>query len=203
MKKIAVFTLIFALLCCGCALAGKTSAQAFRGTAMEDFSVETTDGGVFTLSEALKTKKAVIISFWATWCGACEEEFSSLQAAFEAYADDAAIIAISIEKTDSAEIMNSYAEAHGLSFLFAGDNALEFRSTYATAGVPVNIAVDRFGNIAFLEAGSATFDESFTLLLERLCADDYTETVIIDGYPEPAGKNGVMDRRENRTCTSE
>ena len=53
------------------------------GTVLPDFSAKTADGGVFTLSEALKDHELVLINLWATWCPPCNMEFPFLQKAYE------------------------------------------------------------------------------------------------------------------------
>jgi len=196
MKKLISALLILSLLSAGSALAAKTRAQAYRGSAMPDFSVQTISGENFTLSEVLKSHKAVIITFWASWCGGCETEFPYIQEAFEACGEDVAFIALSVEKTDDIDVMTAYAEGLNLTLPIASDAETCLGKIYATAGVPVNIAVDRFGNIALLEAGSCPSAESMLMLCERLCADDYAETVIIDGYPEAESTL----RRDNHDC---
>ena len=51
------------------------------GSVMQDFTVTTTEGTTFTLSEVLKEKKAVLINFWYTECSWCVTEFPLMQAA--------------------------------------------------------------------------------------------------------------------------
>ena len=70
---------------------------------MEDFTVETSDGSTFTLSEALKDHDLALINLWATWCPPCEFEFPFLQEAWEKNADKVAVIAVSVEPEDTLE----------------------------------------------------------------------------------------------------
>ena len=60
MLMILVMTLALALLC---AISAGALAEGYtRGVKMEDFTVTLSDGSVFTLSEALKEKKAMLLS---------------------------------------------------------------------------------------------------------------------------------------------
>ena len=104
MKKslISIFMMLGLLL--GFAVcAAEEEAEFPFGQPFEDFTVETIDGGSFTLSEALKDKDLVLINLWATWCGPCRMEFPYMQQAYEQYSDRIAIIALSVEPEDTVE----------------------------------------------------------------------------------------------------
>ena len=98
MKKILMLSLVLALaltLCPGTAW-GEENVD-FLGKPFPDFTVADTEGNPFTLSEALKTHEAVLINFWATWCGPCKAEFPALSQVYAEYSDRVAFIALSIE----------------------------------------------------------------------------------------------------------
>lgn len=201
MKKLLAIVLSLAMLLSASCLAVKTPAQAYLGSAMPDFTVTAANGETVTLSELLLTKKAVIITFWATWCGVCGVEFPYLEQAYEACGDEIAFIALSIEETDTPELIADYAREHGVTFPMASDNETAFADIYANTGVPVTVAVDRFGNIALLEAGRFPSAESVMLLCDMLRGDDYTQTVIITGYPgEPEPDEDFAYRKDVRGC---
>ena len=73
---------------------------------MADFTVETIDGGTFTLSQALQDHELVLVNLWATWCGPCAYEFPFLQTAWEQNQDKVAVIALSVEPDDTQLIKN-------------------------------------------------------------------------------------------------
>ena len=88
------------ILCLGALLARRARPDDHLGETLPDFTVETIDGGTFTLSEALKEKDLVMINLWATWCGPCEREFPYMEEAYELYSDKVEIIALSVEPDD-------------------------------------------------------------------------------------------------------
>lgn len=189
MRKTAVLLLILALLS---ALIG-ASAESALGQPLNDFTVETIDGGAFTLSEALADKDMVLINLWATWCPPCEMEFPYLEEAYEQYSDRVAVIALSIEPTDTPEKLRDYADSHGLTFPVGSDSQTNLFSLFNTGAIPTSFVVDRFGSIALVEAGAQSSVTAFTALFDYFLADDYAETTVLDGFPAPRPVSAADD----------
>lgn len=143
---------------------------------MYDFSVETSDGSTFTLSEVLKEKDFVMINFWATWCSPCKEEFDDIQAAYERYQDNMAIIAIST--SDSMESVINFKASYSprLTFDMATDqNSLYSRFVkYSGGAIPTSIFVDRYGKICNYLTGGGK-EELFKQEFARYTAEDYVQ----------------------------
>ena len=176
----AALALALILALCGCA--GAEQAGLGLGLPLPDFTVQTTDGS-FTLSEALRDHDMVLINFWATWCGYCVLEFPHLQQAWEKYADRVAVIALSVERGDTLDVMRDFARENGLTIPMASDEGPGLGSTFATMSVPVSIVVDRFGNVAFAMTGAMPDAEHFERLFAYFTADEYTESVALDQFP--------------------
>ncbi|MBQ6595641.1 MAG: redoxin domain-containing protein [Clostridia bacterium] len=197
MKKTLAALLVLALCLLLAASAEETSAESFLGRPMPDFTVTTLEGGTFTLSEALRTKRAVLINLWATWCGPCEYEFPYLEQAYEAYADQVAVIALSVEPGDTPEVLKEYAESHGLTFDIGSDTGVGLADLFMVRGIPTTVLVDRFGNVALVEVGSQTSEKPFMNAFGKLTADGYSETEVMDGFPSSlpdvdAGPEGYL-----------
>jgi thiol-disulfide isomerase/thioredoxin len=180
-KKMLALALIAALCAFSCPALSAGSSRL--GKAMPDFTVETVNAGTFSLSEALKEKEAVLINLWATWCGPCEMEFPYLQKAYELYDDVVAVIALSIERSDTSAVLTAYAEEHGLTFPIGSDSTLDLSSAFRVQGIPTSIIVDRFGNVAFIEAGAQPSVSAFTRLFDAFTSDSYTQTRLLEKIP--------------------
>lgn len=178
---VLILALLFALFAAGSALAD--NARDNLGKPMPDFSVTTADGERFTLSEELKTRKAVLVNFWATWCGPCVSEFPYMEEAYQLYKDRVAIIALSTEETDTPEVIKAFAEENGLSFPMASDTEAGIGELFVDGGIPTSVLVDRFGNVVMIEVGAQSRPDAFTNAFDVLLSDTYTESVIMNGFP--------------------
>ena len=131
---------------------------AFRGysvgSAMYDFTLTTIDGETLTLSELLETKSAVVLNFWYTGCTWCEVEFPGLEAAYQLYKSDIAVIAIDPMGESAAQI-RSYVNAHRLTFPVVKDDSfyryfdMNVGGT-GTRGYPTTVVIDGEGAVSFL-----------------------------------------------------
>ena len=166
------------------------SASAIRlGSEMPDFTVDTVDGGSFTLSEALKEKDMVLINLWATWCGPCAAEFPYMEEAWQQYRDQVAIIALTIEPSDDNATLAAYVAEHGMTFPVGSDMKTNLSDYFSVEAIPTSIVVDRFGRICYVESGSMPSYSSFARLFDAFIGDDYAETRVL--YELPPAKPTV------------
>lgn len=142
------------------------------------------------LSTLLQTKKAVVLNFWATWCGPCGNEFPALNRAYNKYANDLAVIALSTESNDSNQIIDTYRNSFSpaLSFFMANDNIGLYSAIAGTTSVPATIIIDRYGVVASRHVGSITSDLEWEARFERFIAADYQQ-VIDDATDGETGEN--------------
>ena len=182
MKKVVLILLALALfLAVSAAAEGETS---FLGKPFPDFTVTDTEGNTFTLSEKLKDHEAVMINFWASWCGPCRNEFPAINKVYEEYKDRVAFIALSMEAKDTNEIIKAFREEMGLTLPMGRDENHELYDTTGTVNIPVTVIIDRFGNVAFFQVGSFRTADELNRTLETFLGEKYTETAVLDSVPE-------------------
>ena len=108
---------------------------------LPDFSVECIDGSTFTLSEELKDHELVMINMFATWCPPCAREFPHMEEAWKECKDKVSIIALSVELTDTIEVLQGYADEMGLTFPIGREEGLDLQKF--TEGYPTSILIDK------------------------------------------------------------
>ena len=173
MKKSLSFLIVLSLLLfCVTAFAEAPAGTESDSVILDDFSVTTIDGSTFTLSEALKGHELVVINLWATWCPPCYDEFAFMQEAWSVNADRVALIALSVEPTDTEDAMRSYADELGLTFPIAnvGNTGLD---SFAANGIPTTIVLDHSGRIAAVELGAKTSVQAFQDLFDGYTGENY------------------------------
>lgn len=79
-----------------------------------------------TAQEAIKAGKAVVIDFWATWCGPCIKLGPVVEELAEKYGDKAVIGKINIE--EETELVTEYRVRNIPTVLFFKDGELKERS---------------------------------------------------------------------------
>ncbi len=176
-------------LCAGTAFAEGRNTELL-GKPLPDFTATDCDGNPFTLSEALKDHEAVLINYWATWCGPCRSEFPFLNEAYEKYRGRVAFIALSTEKNDTMEKIAEYRKEQGIAFPMGRytDEAME--GYVDTSGIPDTIIVDRFGNVVFSHDGALSNTKSVELVLDTFLGDSYTESAVLTEIPKDTSTHG-------------
>ena len=146
------------------------------GDIMYDFSVKTVTGETFTLSEALKTKKAVLINFWYINCSWCQEEFPYMNSVYGQYSDDIAIIALNPYSSDTENAIKTYQSANGLTFPMAKTD-MAIAEAFGIEAYPTSVMVDRYGMISVIEPGAIISEVPFIAAFEHFKAENYTQRI--------------------------
>lgn len=118
-----------------------------------DFTLLSTVGDEIQLNN-LKGQ-AVLINFWATWCGPCRIEMPSIQDRFEMYQDDGLVV-LAIDFDEPLEDVAFFGEELGLTFELLLDPGGDIQSLYRILGYPTSYFVDSEGIIKVKHIGIMT-----------------------------------------------
>ncbi|MBO5774281.1 MAG: TlpA family protein disulfide reductase [Clostridia bacterium] len=143
------------------------------GSVMKDFTVNTTLGETFKLSEALKTHDAVLLNLFYTTCDPCIKEFPYLNQAAGMY-EDIAVIAVDTYGDTLADVQ-MFQNTYGIDQVDMGVHSIDLYSAFPTNGYPTSIMIDRYGVICLIEVGSLPYLYPWTQLFDYFSADDYTQ----------------------------
>ena len=143
------------------------SAAFSAPTMAPDFSLTTTKGEKVSLDGYLKSGKPTLVYFTASWCPVCAKNWPSINTVYKEYKDKVNFIAISIDPTDTNEVLLDLAKKHGLEFpMVSGQPKLMV--DFGVRGQATTIMVNKKGEITFMERGHTTLEGYEKLLKDAL-----------------------------------
>ena len=124
------------------------------------------------------TKHMLLVSFWATWCGSCIDEFADLQDTFQMYkVRDFDLVTVAANMPDEKNSVTKMLEkkhATSRNLLFASDDtaALQkaFDPTWESA-VPYTVLIDADGKVLYKRLGSIDILELRRTILAAMPSD--------------------------------
>jgi thiol-disulfide isomerase/thioredoxin len=103
--------------------------------------------------------KVIILVFWSTWCGPCNETISAIDGIYKKYQDNDNVIfaAVNIwEETEETERDETIRDFFGDSFIdipIYVDVDNELATNLGITGLPTQAFVDENGKLQFLDSG--------------------------------------------------
>jgi peroxiredoxin len=124
---------------------GRLSAAPDRGKAAPAFVGETVDGKKISLAD-YKGKSAVLLNFFASWCGPCRSEYPHLKELDEQYGKRGfQVISVSVDQ--DRELAGMLAKKEGAKFPVVHDAKGELAARYGVSAIPHNVVIDAQGNV--------------------------------------------------------
>jgi peroxiredoxin len=143
-------------LCLACAMAGATSAGDAGGAAPA-FQLEAVTGGQSGLDQY--KGQVVMLNFWATWCGPCQQEMPLLEQMYRKYKPAGfTLVGVSVDK--EAPPVRALLAKRPVSFPVLLDPASQVSKAYHVDEMPSTVLIDRKGNIRYLHRGYKPGDEN-------------------------------------------
>jgi cytochrome c biogenesis protein CcmG, thiol:disulfide interchange protein DsbE len=103
--------------------------------------------GTGTLDLASLRGKAVVLNFWASWCGPCKAEAPKLEQLWHEYRSKG-VVFVGVDSNDASSDALRFMTAHGITYPVVSDkNGLVAANRYDIADLPVTYFVDRRGRL--------------------------------------------------------
>lgn len=117
------------------------------GKMAPEILLEDMEGKQVQLSD-FKGKK-VLLNFWASWCGPCEQEMPHMESLYKKYKNDGFVI-LAVNMTKSEKVKNApekFAEKHKLTFPILMDRGGVVMKNYEVVAYPTTYFIDSDGII--------------------------------------------------------
>jgi peroxiredoxin len=138
------------------------------GQAAGDFSLPDANGNLVSL--ASYRGKVVMVNFWATWCGTCQNEMPSLEALYRDFKKrpDFALVTISVDQ-EGWSIIAPFLKQKDYDFPVLADADSRVSAAYGVTALPTTYLVDRNGRIVWNVAGGLDWSNAMLrAALEKL-----------------------------------
>ena len=127
--------------------ANKPGTLTRIGQPAPDFSLQTLEGKVFALSE--QRGRVVLLNFFATWCGPCQEELPQLQRVWDEFHKSDGFSMLVMAREESVEKVRAFRGKQGFQFPMAADSEGSAYSRFAKERIPRTYLVSRDGTILY------------------------------------------------------
>jgi peroxiredoxin len=152
--------------------------QLLRKIEEQPVKLEMATASDLTSLRSNPTKHMLLVSFWATWCGSCIEEFSDLQDTYRMYSvRDLDLVTVSANMPDEkAGVLKMLEKKRATSrnLLFASNDTSALQAAFDPAwqsAVPYTVLLDKDGRVLYKSLGSVDILELRRTILLNLPSD--------------------------------
>ena len=115
-------------------------------------TLETLDGKPANLSEWVG-KKPVVMEFWATWCGNCEQLEPTMKAMHAKYGTRVAFLGVGVSVSQTPARIKAYVEKHQLPWIQLFDRKGEASGAYDAPATSYVVVLDASGRVVYTGLG--------------------------------------------------
>ncbi len=135
------------------------------GSIAPDFTLQTPEDASLTLSSL--RGQAVLVNFWATWCGPCKDEMPRLEQAYKDHKGQLQVIGVDLD--ESAAQVTGYTDSIGVSFKLVLDKGQRVaKEQYHIFGAPSTFLLDKNGVIRDIRVGPFTDQKDLANTLKKV-----------------------------------
>ena len=109
------------------------------------------DGTTLSISEL--SGKIILVDLMTTLCGACSTQNAYLETVYDSLAGSLVILSLSVDNSETAELMDDYQSTNGLSWDHGLDTDAKFTNYFQVTSVPTLILIDSDGYFRYMHIG--------------------------------------------------
>jgi len=148
----------------------KVTSELQRGGAptAPAFALERLDGKGKLELESLRGK-AVVLNFWASWCGPCKDETPLLQEGWKRW-QGTDVVFVGVDVKDFRGDARDFLERYGVTYTNVYDGKGSTVGRYGVTGFPETYFIDASGKVRYRIAGPVEDEAELDAGIERALA---------------------------------
>ncbi|UKS24019.1 TlpA family protein disulfide reductase [Paenibacillus sp. HWE-109] len=107
------------------------------------FTLQGLDGKEYTIGG--EREKPLLVNFWASWCGPCEEEAPDLVDVYNKYQGQFDLYAVNVTPGDKMENIKKFVETYQFPFPVLLDKKGTNAENYRVVAIPTSFLIDKNG----------------------------------------------------------
>jgi thiol-disulfide isomerase/thioredoxin len=159
--------LIFAALLFGFALMPRFVAMRQVGADAPEIEAKYVANATGTFKLSDHRGKAVILDFWATWCGPCRAELPVVARIAERY-KDSGLVVVGVNTSDESGNAAAFTKHNQLAFPMAFDEGNKIAHAFRVENLPTLVVIGKDGKIVAVRTGITSDSELDRLAREAL-----------------------------------
>ena len=133
------------------------------GQPAPDFALASPSGKYVRLKDL--RGKTVLINFWASWCGPCQDEVKDVQRAYQTFKDSDDFVVLGVNHQEQVDTVKDYFKKNALSFPVVMDDTGKVGGYWGVTSFPESYIIDKNGILrSSVIITSLTYDEIAKLI---------------------------------------